>query len=193
MSGGGGVPVHPDSHNKTHKIIGLTIAIFAVILSIATALCKKAEVEEVICKVESSNSWAHYQAKKLRQSFMEVSAEQLGLNKATVPQDKQDKVNALLKKYSDNAERYKGELEEISHKAKEAEHEEKLVAHRAKLYSFSEILLQISIILCSITLLTESTIYTKFGVGLAIAGAAMTAYAFFSNPAWHEILKLSSH
>ena len=188
MSGGGGVPIHHEGgHSKEQKVIGLIIAIIAVVLSIATVLCKKAEIEEVICKIETSNTWAQYQAKKIRQSFLELTMDEMNVNKVVAAPEQQTKMTALADKYTKTIDRYKEEQDEIKTKAETFTHEGHLVGKQAKFYNFAEILLQISIIMCSITLLTESSIYSRAGIVLAILGSILTAYGFFSNPTWIEI------
>src|SRR5947209_12373298 len=54
------------AHHQGEKGIGLTMAVVAVLLAIATLLSHRAHTEEVVLKGDANDQWAYYQAKNIR-------------------------------------------------------------------------------------------------------------------------------
>src|SRR5205807_3073898 len=54
------------AHHQGERSIGLTMAIVAVLLAMATLLSHRAHTEEVVLKGDANDQWAYYQAKNIR-------------------------------------------------------------------------------------------------------------------------------
>src|SRR5579862_9879179 len=54
------------AHDMNERSIGLTMAILAVLLAVATMLSHRAETEEVLLETQATDQWAYYQAKDIR-------------------------------------------------------------------------------------------------------------------------------
>ncbi|MFL5812691.1 MAG: DUF4337 family protein, partial [Bdellovibrionia bacterium] len=54
------------AHDMRNRKIGLLISILAILLAICGALGRKAENFVIVSRVDASNTWAYFQAKKLR-------------------------------------------------------------------------------------------------------------------------------
>ena len=64
---------------KGEKEIGLTMAIVAVVLAIATLLSHRAHTEEILLQGKASDKWSQYQAKHIRAYEFAISATQFYL------------------------------------------------------------------------------------------------------------------
>src|SRR5256885_11282082 len=54
-------------HNPSMAPVSLTMAVFAVLVAVASLLGHRAHTEEVVLQAKSSDQWAYYQAKNIRQ------------------------------------------------------------------------------------------------------------------------------
>src|SRR3979409_1259502 len=71
---GGGAAKPAENQNKK---IALLIAVIALFLAFSETLGKSAQTAALSYNVEASNLWAFYQAKTIRQTMLEASAELL--------------------------------------------------------------------------------------------------------------------
>jgi hypothetical protein len=168
------------AHSKGEKIIGLTTAITAVLLAIATLLGHRAHTEEITLQGDRNTQWVNYDTKTIRASVYESDSKL-----ATLMPGGKETADAFSEKAK--AER-EGEPErngkparqgadKVREKAQELDAEFKLTHRRADYYDSSELFLEISIVLCAIALLAEAKIYwqlsfitTAIGIGVALWG-----------------------
>src|ERR1700704_2009253 len=61
------------------RSVGLTMAIFAVMLAVATMLSHRAHTEEVLLETQATDQWNYFQAKNIRCHVYEADAELAGL------------------------------------------------------------------------------------------------------------------
>src|SRR6202165_1562579 len=54
-------------HNPSLAPVSLTMAVLAVLVAVASLLGHRAHTEEVILQAQSSDQWAYYQAKNIRE------------------------------------------------------------------------------------------------------------------------------
>ena len=78
--GGGHHGAKPPERNN--KRIALLIAVIALFLAFSETLGKSAQTAGLSYNVEASNLWAFYQAKTIRQTTLQASAELLKLDRA---------------------------------------------------------------------------------------------------------------
>lgn len=152
------------------RSIGLTMAIIAVLLALATMLGHRAHTEEVLIQTKANDQWAYYQAKNIRSHMYEANAELAVLLKGEA---------AAAEGFTQKAESQKKDAEQIREKATDLEKEVDTTSRRANRFDGSEIFLEIAIVLCSITLLTGSSIYWRVSFISAAVGLVLMASAFW--------------
>ncbi len=164
---------HSESVSANEQLdqkIGLLVTVLAVFLAIVSMLGSKEESTEIVHRVLASNTWAQYQAKKIRAVQTDLTKDILEAQKASPPIFVQQK----LKQYETEIARYKTELNEIGQNAKNHESIAEAAEQRGDHYDVAEILLQIGLVLCSITLLLKKKRYAQLGLSLAFAGLVLS-------------------
>jgi multimeric flavodoxin WrbA len=109
------------------KRVALTTAIFAVILAITSLGGNNAMKEMLLAQQQSSDQWAFYQAKVLREHLyrgqkmhLEIDLNERG---SGMKPEVKEQVEVVLKKMTDEEARYNAEKKEIEKEAKRLEHE----------------------------------------------------------------------
>ena len=168
------------AHEKGHKNIGLTTAITAVLLAIATLLGHRAHTEEITLQGDRNTQWVNYDTKTVRASVYDSDSKLAAL----MPGGKEtaDGLSEKAKAEREGEPERNGKparqgAEKIREKAQELDTEFKSTQRRADFYDGSELFLEISIVLCAIALLAEAKIYwqlsfvtTAIGIGVALWG-----------------------
>ena len=149
--------------------IGLTMAIVAVLLAIATMLGHRSHTEEVLIQTRANDQWAYYQAKTVRAHMYEADSEMSAL----LPHGEQKSED-----FKQRAEKQRIEAEEIKKEAEAKERETDLASHKANQFDTAEIFLEISIVLCSITLLTRRKVFFFVSFISTITGVIFVARGF---------------
>jgi light-regulated signal transduction histidine kinase (bacteriophytochrome) len=163
------------SKETGQQLIGLSMALFAVLLATATMLSHRAHTEEVLIETQVTDQWAYYQAKDIRSHVFDADA---GL--AAMFGEKGEKLAADFKNQS---VKQRSDAEKIRVIAEDKEKEVVATSRKAKYYDASELLMEVAIVLCSISLLSRSRLYWKssfvfVGLGLAVVvyGLLLTAH-----------------
>jgi predicted ribosome quality control (RQC) complex YloA/Tae2 family protein len=155
------------SHDLFNRRIGLLISVIAILLAICGALGRKAENLVIVARVDASNTWAHFQAKKLRGYQSETTHDLAQLiaqgSQKGASQEVAERYEAKVKKYEQESEKIAQEAEAYTQKAEKWE-------NRANRFSLGEIFLQIAVVLCSIAILTEAVTFVYGGLGFAAVG-----------------------
>jgi hypothetical protein len=175
---------HAEHASGENRNIALLIAIIALCLALSETLGKGAQTESIAKNVEASNLWAFFQAKTIRRTVVQTTAEQakLGLGSAT-----DEAVKAALQKQIDDwqktAARYRSEpetgegSEQLAERAKKAEEERALATAKYHNFEFASAAFQIAIVLASATIITGmialawiSGLLTLTGIGFTVLG-----------------------
>jgi Domain of unknown function (DUF4337) len=162
------------AQHSGQKEIGLTMAIVAVLLAMATLLGHRAHTEEVVIQGDRNTQWVNFDTKRmqrtLHEDFATLSASLPGAQEKAA----EFKEKARLER---EGEPGKDGTDKIREKAQELDAEMKVMQKRASFYDSSELFLEISIVLCSISLLAGSKAYwkasfltTAIGIGVALWG-----------------------
>jgi hypothetical protein len=155
--------------------VSLAISILAVLVAMITVLGHRAHTQAVLEQSRESDQWNLYQAKKIRQENVALTADLLGLlqvSDAKAAQAKTAEYKAHLAKWDDDLKQASDEANAFSEETERAE-------HRADRYDLSEALLQIGVVLSSITLLTRRRSFWIAGTVLGVVGIAIAASVFF--------------
>jgi Domain of unknown function (DUF4337) len=154
--------------------VAVTLAILAVLVSIATLMGHRAATEMLVAQTKVADQWAYYQAKNVRFRQMEVAADMFG---ALMPADKA-KAEALQEKYTKEAERYDKEKDEAAEQSKDLEAERNLAGRKEDRFDGGEVLLEIALIVCSLTLLTKKKAFWLAGMLIGVIGVVVTGSGF---------------
>jgi len=171
------------AHEKGEKGIGLTMAIVAVLLAVATLLSHRAHTEEIVLQTKAVDQWNEYQGKDTRLRMYE----KLSKIAALLPEGKEvaAELSEDAKKEQEgvpakNGKPAKDGKDTVREKAVEMDNETESTARRASHYDMAELFLEVSIVLCSIALLADDKLYWKLsfvstiiGVGVALWGLLM--------------------
>jgi hypothetical protein len=165
------------------KRVALTTAIFAVILAITSLGGNNAMKEMLLAQQQSSDQWAFYQAKVLREHLyrgqklrLEIDLIERGNGmKAEV----KERVEAILKNMADEEARYNVEKKEIEKEAKKLEHERDVNRDKDPYFDYGEVLLQIAIVMASVSILSGSRPVFYFSLVGAILGTLFSINGFF--------------
>src|SRR5579864_6008644 len=123
-------------HDPSLAPVSLTMAVLVAVVSL---LGHRAHTEEVVLQAKSSDQWAYYQAKNIRQHEDELFS---GMA-AVVNGNDAEAAAKFREKYSQEAERYKLEKEKIQEDARELEREVSTERKRADRYDLAEVFLEI--------------------------------------------------
>lgn len=155
------------AHQGRQRQIGVTMAVIAALLAVATLMGHRLHTEEVVLQTKLADQWAYYQAKNTRS--------QLYATDATLASLQGPQGAAVAAEWTKKAEDERRQADNIRRANEELDHETQATARRATLFDSAEILLEIAIVLCSIALLTAapgfwyaSIVPTAVGVGLAL-------------------------
>lgn len=174
----GDVEVPKSIESDADRGIGLFIAIVAVLMAVNSALGGKSDNDEIVNRVNASNSWSYYQAKRIRSHQIELTADLARVGGAAGPAAKAE-ADRLGEKLAEGVEKYRKEAEEISAQAKTQEKAADEAERKGNLFDLGEVLFQITVVLCSVALLTKQKLFFRMGQGFCAAATAALAYAFF--------------
>jgi hypothetical protein len=169
------VPETPKSHKE--RTVGLIIATIAVVLAIVTHIGNEIHQDEILAHVDASDQYAFYQAKKERHAQLELQLDELQLRADTFSPTALAAATKLRDSYTTESSRLVDEGKEIKAKGDELMAESQKLARKSSILDIGEIALQISVVLCSLTILTEQGLFVRLGIGVALTGVAVAAWA----------------
>ena len=172
--------------------VALTTAVYAVMLAVASLGGNNSMKDMLLAQQQSSDQWAFYQAKVIREHLyraqtLVLQAELADTAAARGP--KQERLEALARQFADEEKRYNSEKKDIEKDAKRLEHERDVNRDRDPYFDYAEVLLQIGIVCSSVSILSTSRPMFLFSVALAVLGAVFTANGFllfFRLPLLHH-------
>lgn len=164
------------------KRVALTTGIFAVILAITSLGGNNAMKEMLLAQQQSSDQWAFYQAKVVREHLyrsqkLRLEIDLLERGNVMKPEVRQ-RAEALLKKLTEEEARYNAEKKEIEKEAKKLEHERDLYRNKDPYFDYAEVLLQIAIVMASVAILSGSHPVFFFALIGAILGSLFSLNGF---------------
>ena len=170
-----------------NRNIALLIAVIALCLALSETLGKGAQTESISKNVEASNLWAFFQAKSIRRTVVQATAEHAKLSLGTVGDDAS---KAALQKQIDDwnktASRYRSEpetgegSEQLAERAKHAEHERDESTAKYHHYELASAAFQIGIVLASATIITGMIVLAWVSGALTLAGIVVTALGVYA-------------
>jgi len=162
--------------------VALTTAVYAVMLAIASLGAGNAMKHMLLAQQQSSDQWAFYQAKVIREHLYRAQALVMDAELADVAAargPRQEKQRALAAKFSEEEQRYNAEKKDIEKEAKKLEAERDHFRARDHYFEFAEVFLQIAIVCASVAILAESRAMYGFSLVVAVLGVLSTLNGFF--------------
>ena len=153
--------------------VSLIISVLAVMVAMVTVMGHRTHTEAVLTQARESDRWSEYETRKSRMQETQLAIDALSLQ----PARDDAAVQAKLKEYGANLNKWKPELDEDASAAKDFEKEVNHAERAASRWDLSEALLEISVVLSSITLLTRHKRYAVVGAIIGAAGAIIGASA----------------
>jgi hypothetical protein len=161
-----------EARTRKDKRIGLTMAVVAMLLAVATMLGHRTHTESVLLQTRATDQWAYYQAKNIRAHMYEADSQLAAALAAHGPKLSED--------FKSRGEKQRSDAENIRATAEKLEAETQATERKAGHYDLAEIFLEVAIVLCSISLLTGSGAYwrlsfisTVIGILIAARGASL--------------------
>ena len=184
--------LHEHAENSFSRRVALVTAIFAVVLAIAALGGNHAMKEMLLAQQQSSDQWAFYQAKVIREHLYRAQKLRLEVDLAergSAPRaEAREKMDALQKRFDEEEKRYSAEKKDIEKDAKKLEALRDSFQARDPYFLVAEALLQIAIVMSSVSILARSGLIFSFSLVLAVAGATLTANGYlmlFHLPFFH--------
>ncbi len=152
-------------HDSLGKLIGIQTAILAVLLSIFTIFAHREHTNTLLFSNETSNAWAHYQAKRIRAYQVEMNTD---LIKLLAPGSIE--TSKTLSNYDKQSNKYGKELEEIKTEADQKTREGEVAHRKAGYFDLAEALLEIAVILSSLYFISRKKLFPILGLFLGSIG-----------------------
>ena len=167
---------------KFTKRVALTTAIFAVMLAITSLGGNNAMKEMLLAQQQSSDQWAFYQSKAVREHLYKLQKLQLETN---LIEKRKSMSPELLKHYEDSIKkmneeeiRFRTEKKEIETEAKKLETDRDVNKKKDPYFDYAEVLLQIAIVMASISILSGSVPVFFISVFAAVLGGLLSLNGF---------------
>src|SRR6266513_3217976 len=184
--------IREKAESRFGRRVALVTAVYAVLLAIAGLGGSNATKEMLLAQQQSSDQWAFYQAKVIREHQYRGQKMLLEANLAeptSLKGAERAKYEALAAKFGEEEKRYNAEKKDIEKDAKKLEHVRDRHRNRDPYFDFAEVFLQIAIVTASVAILSTSRPMFGFSLVLAVIGAVLTANGFtqvFTLPFLHH-------
>jgi len=178
-----------DEHADGQKVspftrrVGLTTAMFAVVLSIAALSGGNNTKDIMLAQQKASNQWAYYQAKTIRQHLYAslTNIIELGLVErgATMSPASKQQLQKRIAAMRSEVARFLAEKKAIMKVARA--HEKRLDLGQTKdpYFDYSQVFLQIAIILASIAMIAASGRFFIMALAMAGIGSLLLVNGWF--------------
>lgn len=170
------------AEDRFGRRVALVTALYAVILALASLGGNNAMKEMLLAQQLSSDQWAFYQAKVIRESLSRTQRLRLELDfverGSGLRSDVRDKMQAVLDRFTDDEKRYNAEKKDIEKAAKALEQERDVNRAKDPYFDYAEVLLQIAIVLSSVSILSKSRPTFWMSLAVALVGALLAVNGF---------------
>jgi hypothetical protein len=174
--------VHERGRDRFSRRVALITAVYAVLLALAALGGNHAMKEMLLAQQKSSDQWAFYQAKVIREhqyrgQKLRLEADLIERGDAMRPAAR-ERIEALAKQFGAEEKRYNEEKKDIEKEAQALEHERDRWQAKDPYFLFGEAVLQIAIVMASVSILSRSGAVFIFSLVLAVAGTLLTINGF---------------
>lgn len=159
---------HEHPGDEFGRRVGVAVGVIGIVLAVVTIGSHRAHTAAVITRTEANDQWSFYQAKKLREHLVEVSAELAGALTADPA-----RVQGLVEQLRSERTRYAHDAEGIEADAKAKESATEREEHRALRLDMGEGFLELGLVLSSLYFLSRRRFFPLIGGVAASVGAAL--------------------
>lgn len=184
---------HEEAHSAAadasfRKLTGIYLGIIAMLLAITALGGSNATKTMLNSNIQASDIYGYYQAKNIRQTAYQLTAEQLEselLALPEMPEPAKAKIQERIQRYRERVDHYESDAatgegkKELLAKAKEWEARRDQAAERDPNFDFAEALFQIAIVLGSVSIVAASRSLVKLSAVLAVAGSLLMINGYF--------------
>lgn len=173
------------------KRTALVIAILALFLAIVETGAKSAQTEAITLNVETTNLWAFFQARTIRQTTAIAAVESAELQKlATTDAAIRTGIEAQQKAWRDQVANWESNSKndgrkELSARAHNVEERRERYMAQYHFYEYAAALLQVAIVIASATIITGTPLLILVSLAMAAGGAALSAIGFLAPGLFH--------
>ena len=164
---------HIEPNDSFGKMIGVQTAILAVLLSIFTICAHREHTDTIIFGNEATDTWSHYQAKRIRAYQLEMNT---GLIKLLAPNSAE--TANTLEEYAQQTQKYTKDLEEIKKQAEVKVETGELAHHKSGFFDLAEGLVEIGVILSSLYFISRRKLFPMMGLLLGLCGTVVGVLGF---------------
>ena len=165
------------------KRVGLTTAIFAVILSISALYGGNNTKDMILAQQKASNQWSYFQAKSIRQHLYrsQIALAEMGLVErgATLTAAIRRELEQRIAKLKAEVARFEAEKKVIMKVARGHEKDLDIAQTKDPYLDYSQVFLQIAIILASIAMIASSGRFFLMSLLFAGIGTFLLADGIF--------------
>lgn len=154
---------------KQQKGIGLTTAVVAVFLAIATMLANDANTDRIVVETKTAHWWAFTHSNDTN-SRMYMATERLAQLHGE---------DGAAHEFHELYVEQKRESEDARATAQKLEHESARETRKGHWFEFAELSLETSIVLCSVALLTELLLFWRLSYLSTAGGMVLIAIGIF--------------
>jgi len=181
------IELHDPEELEEHKAspftrrVALTTAIYAVFLAITALGGNNAMKEMLLAQQQSSDQWAFYQAKVIREHLYRSQKLRLELDlleKEGLKPEVKKRYEALMEQMAKEEERFRAEKKDIEKDARKLERERDVNRNKDPYFDYAEVLLQIAIVASSIAILASSAPMYYFSMVCAGLGVLLSLNGF---------------
>jgi hypothetical protein len=159
---------HEHPGDEFGRRVGVAVGVIGIVLAVVTIGSHRAHTAAVITRTEANDQWSFYQAKKLREHLVEVSAELAGALTADPA-----RVQGLVEQLRSERTRCAHDAEGIEADAKAKESATEREEHRALRLDMGEGFLELGLVLSSLYFLSRRRFFPLIGGVAASVGAAL--------------------
>lgn len=162
--------------------VALVTSFFAVMLAITSLGGNNAMKEMLLAQQQSSDQWAFYQAKVVREHL--YRSQRMGLETVlaamtgTVDEAAREKILSAINTLGEEEKRFNVEKKDIERDAKKLEEDRDVNRSRDPYFDYAEVLLQIALVMASVSILSSSRAVFYFSVMAALFGVVLSANGF---------------
>jgi hypothetical protein len=177
-----------EADSNFRKLTGIYLGVIAMLLAITALGGSNATKTMLNANIQASDIYGYYQAKNIRQTVYQLTAEQLDselLALPDMPEAARTKIQDRVKRYRERVDRYESDpstgegKKELLAKAKEFETKRDHAAERDPNFDFAAALFQIAIVLGSVSIVAASRPLVHLSGVLAIAGMLLMINGYF--------------
>jgi hypothetical protein len=161
----------PANHNRR---VALIISVLALLLTLADILGQSAQTRALQSNIEAANLWSFYQAKHMRETLLQVAADEMETSLIGVNDEQRRKaMQQRIAEWRATASHYESDpatkegRKELTERAKEAERLRDEAEQQHHRYELAKGSFQIGIVVASASIITEvwPLLWATWGLG----------------------------